>query len=70
MEDEEDYGKIKSSDGKLTGTIILEDEESYGCDLEGCSGHALTVAWPDGDETTICSAGVTYDRKGNARIAS
>lgn len=62
--------KIKSSDGTLVGTIVHEDEESYGCEVEGCRGHAITVAWPDGDETTICSAGVTYDRDGTARIAS
>lgn len=60
--------KIKSSDGKLTGTIVREDEEDYGCELEGCPGHAIYVEWPDGDETTICSAGVGYDADGTARI--
>lgn len=60
--------KIKSSDGKLTGTIVCEDEESHGCEIEDCRGHAITVAWPDGDETTICSAGVGYDADGTARI--
>jgi hypothetical protein len=64
-----DETKIKSSDGKLTGTIVHEDEGDYGCDLEGCSGHAIYVKWPDGDETVICSAGVTYDRNGTAKIA-
>ncbi len=63
-----DHTKIQSSDGKLVGTIVREDEEAYGCDLEGCRGHAITVEWPDGDETMICSAGVTYGRDGTARI--
>jgi hypothetical protein len=62
--------KIRSSDGKLLGEVDREDEEDYGCDLEGCGGHAIYVEWPDGDETVICSAGLTMGKDGWWRISS
>ena len=65
-----DLTKIRSSDGKLLGEVDYEDEEAYGCGLEGCSGHAIYVNWPDGDETMICSDGLTMGEDGWWRISS
>ena len=43
-----------------TGTIIREDEESEGCDMEGCRGHAVRVRWDDKTTTEECSSALHY----------
>jgi len=62
--------KIRSSDGKWLGEIIREDEEMACCFIEDCGGHALIVDWLDGDETMVCSAGLTMGKDGWWRISS
>jgi hypothetical protein len=60
--------KIRSGSGKDLGVITREDEEDYGCELEGCPGHAIHVEWPDGEETMICSASIAMGKDGWWRI--
>jgi len=61
--------KIRSSDGKHLGEVTKEDEEEDGCWAESCRGHAIHVDWLDGDETVICSAGLTMGKDGWWRIS-
>jgi hypothetical protein len=30
------------------GIIIAEYEDEYGCEIEGCRGHLVKIAWPEG----------------------
>jgi len=62
--------KIRSSNGKWLGEVVREAEEEDGCFMEGCGGHAIYVDWLDGDETVICSAGLTMGDDGWWRISS
>ena len=62
--------KIRSSNGEFLGEVDREDEGDYGCALEDCGGHAIYVEWPDGNETIVCSAGLTMGKDGWWRISS
>ena len=51
----ENYKKMLSRDGKLTGEI--KNLRSRRCQMSGCTGVRIHVKWPDGHSTYPCSKG-------------
>jgi hypothetical protein len=43
-----------------TGTIVREDDETDGCEMEGCRGHLVLVQWADKTTTEECSSALHY----------
>lgn len=51
---------IRDKGEGMRGTVVGHEEELDGCDLEGCSGHAVVVDWENGSSSWECSKALKY----------